>query len=244
VVAGGKERDPAYRVYAFYPDRKHKNAEELIGKDITPVLHSDKYGAYEKLANSAKIIWAPCWAHIRRKFFEAEHGDPVLRKWILRKIRYLFMLEKVAWSRSEEERLKIRQEKEVPIIDEIIDAVKKRLLDGKLLPKSKFREALCYLMGLTAHVKNYTQHPYARLDNNVAERAVRPLAVGRKNWIFLGNKNGGKAAAIHFSIVQTCRALGVNPQEYLEDVMRRIQSHPANKIDELLPDRWLAARAK
>ena len=87
-------------------------------------------------------------------------------------------------------------------------------------------------------------HPYARLDNNVAERAVRPLAIGRKNWLFVGNEDGGKAAAIIFSLVQTCRAIGANPREYLEDVMRRLMSHNARKLDELLPDRWLAARTK
>ncbi len=107
VMAGGCQRDPPYRVYKFYPDRKHRNAEDLITGSNNPVFHSDKYGAYEKLANAGKIIWCPCWAHIRRKFFEAESGDPDFRKWILRKIRHLFMLERVAWNRSETERLQI-----------------------------------------------------------------------------------------------------------------------------------------
>ena len=78
--------------------------------------------------------------------------------------------------------------------------------------------------------------------NKVAERAVRPLAVGRKNWLFVGNEDGGEAAATIYSLVQTCRALDVNPRDYLEDVMRRLMSHSANKIDELLPDVWAAAR--
>ena len=76
----------------------------------------------------------------------------------------------------------------------------------------------------------------------VAERAVRPLAVGRKNWLFVGSENGGRAAATILSLVQTCRNLGINPQEYLEDVLRRIMRHPARQIDKLLPDNWLAAR--
>jgi len=243
VMCGGKERDPPYRIYDFYTNRKHANAEKLL-EGYHGVVHSDKYGAYEALANAKKIIWCPCWSHIRRKFIEAESGDPKFREWVLRKIRHLFMLEKVAWTRSEEERLRIRLEKEVPIIDELIQATKSRLVDGKLLPKSKFREALGYFCGLIPHLKNYTMHPYARLDNNVAERAVRPLAIGRKNWLFVGNEDGGKAAAIIFSLVQTCRAIGVNPREYLEDVMRRLMSHNAQKLYELLPNRWLAARTK
>jgi transposase len=152
------------------------------------------------------------------------------------------MLERIAWARSEEERLKIRQEKEVPIIDELIGAVKKKLVEGKILPKSKFRKALGYFCGLIPHLKNYTMHVWARLDNNVAERAVRPLAIGRKNWLFVGNEAGGEAAAVLLSLVQTCRAIGVNPRDYLEDVMHRLQSHPANKLDKLLPDQWAIAK--
>jgi transposase len=241
VMCGGTERNPAYRVYEFYGDRKHAHAEKLL-KDYRGVIHSDKYGAYEALANAKKITWCPCWTHIRRKFFEAESGDPKFRDWVLRKIRYLFMFEKVAWSRSEEERLRIRLEKEVPIIDELIVAIKGKLIDGKPLPKSKYREALGYFCGLIPYLKNYTTLSNAHLDNNVAERAVRPLAIGRKNWLFVGNEDGGKAAAIVLSLVQTCRGLSINPREYLEDVMRRLMSHNAQKVDELLPDRWLAAR--
>ncbi len=130
----------------------------------------------------------------------------------------------------------------MPIIDELIEAIKKRLIEGKALPKSKFREALCYFSGLIPHLKNYTRHPFARLDNNVAERAVRPLALGRKNWLFIGSEDGGEAASVIYSLVQTCRALKVNPREYLEDVMRRLMSHTSSKIEELLPDRWQVCR--
>jgi hypothetical protein len=174
---------------------------------------------------------------MRRKFL-VESGDLAFCQWVLRKMRYLFMLERVAWARAAEERLSIRQEKEVPIIDELIEAIKAKLCDGKILPKSKYREALGYFCGLIPHLKNYTYHPYARLDNNVAERAVRPLAIGRKNWLFVGSEEGGEAAAIILSLVQSCRGMGVNPREYLEDIMRRLMSHPANKLIELLPANW------
>ena len=152
------------------------------------------------------------------------------------------MFEKVAWARSEEERLRIRQEKEIPIIDELILAIKSKLIDGKILPKSKFKEALGYFFGLIPHLKNYTKHAFARMDNNVAERAVRPLAIGRKNWLFIGNEDGGEAAAVIFSLIQTCRAMNVNPREYLEDVMRRLMSHHSQKLHELLPDQWESLR--
>ena len=241
VVVGGNESDPPYRVYDFRENRCHDHVIDIL-KGYQKVLHSDKYGAYQKLAEQKTITWCPCYAHIRRKFFDAESGDPKLRTWVLRKIKYLFMLERVAWARSPEERLKIRKEKEIPIIDELIATIKKRLEEGTILPKSKLREAIGYFCGLIPYLKNYTAHAFARLDNNVAERAIRPLAIGRKNWLFFGSPDGGEAGAILFSIVQTCRGLNINPREYLEDIMRRIMSHPAGKLYELLPDQWLAAR--
>ena len=241
VLAGGQSANPSYRIYDFQTSRAHQHAANML-KDYHGVLHSDKYGAYEVLANKKQLTWCPCWSHIRRKFFEAESGDPKFRDWVLRKIRYLFMFERVAWARSEEERLRIRQEKEVPIIDELILAIKDKLISGKILPKSKFKEALGYFCGLIPHLKNYTAHAFARLDNNVAERAVRPLAIGRKNWLFVGNEDGGESAAIIFSLIQTCRALEINPREYLEDVMRRLMSHNSQALHELLPDQWLASK--
>jgi transposase len=237
VLVGGQAADPPYRIYDFCTNRCHYNAAELL-KGYHGVLHSDKYGAYESLANKKQLIWSPCWSHIRRKFIEAESGDPQFRNWVLKQIRYLFMLERIAWARSEKERLRIRQEKEIPIIDRLIEAIKEKLINGKVLPKSKFREALGYFYSLIPYLKNYTQHAFARLDNNVAERAVRPVAIGRKNWLFVGSEEGGEAAGVILSLVQSCRAIGVNPREYLEDVMRRIMGHSAQQLHELLPDQW------
>lgn len=240
VIVGGHDSDPAYRIYGF-SDRCYENLFKMIG-NYRGGLHSDKYGAYQELAERKQIIWFPCWSHIRRKFFEATAGDADFRKWVLRKIRYLFMLEKVAWARSPEERLKIRQEKEVPIIDELKKKILDRLSDPRLLPKSKFRESLAYFAGLIPYMKNYTTHAFARLDNNVAERAVRPLAIGRKNWLFFGSNQGGQSAAVILSLVQTCRGLGINPRDYLEDIFGRLMNHSSKKLAELLPDQWLRSR--
>jgi transposase len=241
VMVGGKDANPSNRIYHFKKDRRYIHADQLL-KGFQGVLHSDKYGAYEALASKKQFIWCPCWAHIRRKFFEAETGDPPLRKWILRKIKYLFMLERIAWARSEEERLRIRQEKEIPIIDELIKVIQDRLMNGKTLIKSKFNEALGYFFSLIPYLKNYCKHAYARLDNNVAERAVRPLAIGRKNWLFVGSEDGGEAAAVILSLIQSCKAIGIDPREYLEDVMRRLMSHNSQKLFELLPNHWIKNR--
>lgn len=241
MVGGGT--GPPYRSYHFRTSRKHEHAKELL-KNYSGSFHADKYGAYEVLAKRENLTWHPCWAHIRRKFYEAESGDPLLRAHVLRKIRYLYMFEKIALQKSEEDREKIRQEKEAPIIDELIEKIKGRLIEGKILPKSKLREAMGYFCSLIPHLKNYINNPHGRLDNNTAERAIRPLAIGRKNWLFMGSEEGGKAAAVLLSLVQSCRAVGVNPREYLEDVMRRLMDHNAQKLKELLPMEWAAARTK
>jgi len=241
IYAGGGGGDPPYRFFEFCLNRNHEHPMKTL-KGYKGVLHSDKYGVYEKLAKNDGIIWCPCMAHVRRKFVEAEGGDPELRRHVLRWIRHLFMLERVAWSRNEDERLRIRRELELPIINKMNAAVKERLLTGGLLPKSNFSKALNYYMGLAPYLTNYINHADARLDNNVAERGLRPLTIGRKNWLFVGSEDGGRSAATILSLVQTCRNLGINPQEYLEDVLRRIMSHPAKQIEQLLPDNWLAAR--
>jgi hypothetical protein len=200
------------------------------------LLHSDKYGAYESYAKRDGVIWCPCWAHIRRKFFEADQQE------ILEEVRKLFAIEEIALTLSNEDRVQLRQKEAIPIIDRLNEQIQKRLVDGAILPKSKLREALGYYCNLLPYLKNYTQFAEGRLDNNVAERAIRPLAIGRKNWLFFGSEDGGKSAATLLSLVQTCRNLAINPREYLEDLFQRFLSHPMKHLEDLLPDRWLSAR--
>lgn len=240
VMAGGKQKDPFYRVYDFKLNRNHENAKELL-KDYHGVVHSDKYGAYVRLAEQKQFIWCPCWSHIRRKFIESQ-TDPNFSNYMLRKIKYLFMFERIAWAGNEERRLKIRQEKEIPIIDELIEAVKNKLNDRYVLPKSKLKEALGYFYSLIPYLKNYTKFPHAHIDNNTAERAVRPIAIGRKNWLFVGSQDAGEACAVLLSLTQTCRALNINPREYFDDILRRFMGHNFSRLYELLPDEWLKNR--
>ena len=119
-----------------------KNIDGAILGSYAGIIHSDKYGAYETYIRNHGNVWCPCWAHIRRKFFEAEMGDLVLRTWVLEQIRQLFAIEETAWTLSPLERLQLRQAQAVPLIDALIDRIKKRLTEGITLPKSKFKEAL------------------------------------------------------------------------------------------------------
>ena len=237
IYTGGGGVDPPYSIFEFCRTRSHEYPKRTLA-GYKGCLHSDKYGAYEALAKTAEITWCPCMAHIRRYFLEAKTGDQEFCKYVLRKIRYLYMFEKVAKCRIAEERLQIRQEKEKPIIRELVLEVKAKLVKGNHLPKSKYRKALGYFMGCSPYLENYLSNPWAHIDNNISERRIRCLAIGRKNWMFVGSEDGGQATAVLLSIVQTCRHLSINPQEYLEDVMRKIMNYPMNKLDELLPDQW------
>ena len=242
-VGGGEGMIPPYLLFDFFMNRNHANVIDKL-ENYQGLLHSDKYGAYTTLAKQKGIISCPCWAHIRRYFVEAQSGDQKFKAYVLRNIRYLYMFEKIAKKRSPEERLKIRKEKEEPIIDDLIEQVKKKLIEGKALPKSKYMKALKYFAGLTPYMKNYLNHEEASIDNNLAERSLRPLTIGRKNWLFVGSEKGGKATATLLSLIQTCRHLKINPREYIEDIMRRIMDQPMSRLSELLPDEWAMAQQK
>ena len=236
VLLGGQSLDPALRIYHFISSRSH---DEVMGilKDYKGVFHSDKYQAYEKLGKDPDRTWIPCLGHVRRKFEEAESGDRKFRQEVLLDIQALYAIEREVKALSPEERMKIREEKATPIIDSLIEKNKK-MLSGNILPKSKLSKAIGYLLGLVPYLKNYTKHPFAGIDNNPAERALKLVVIGRKNWLFMGSEGGGEASAILYSLAQTCRALKINPHEYFEDVLRRIQSHSFSKLDELLPQNW------
>ena len=235
-LVGGKSLDPSLKVYQFISSRKHEEVMSPL-KDFKGVFHSDKYQAYEKLGKDPDKTWVPCFAHIRRKFKEAESGDPRLRQEVLLDIQALYAVEKEVKELSSEQRMQIRKEKASPIIDGLLEKTKKAL-SGNILPRSELSKAIGYLLGLSPYLKNYIRGPFAGIDNNPAERALKLVVIGRKNWLFMGSEGGGEASAIFYSLAQTCRALKINPQEYFEDIFRRIQSHSFNKLQELLPQNW------
>ena len=241
IYCGGKERNPGLCFYDFRQSRKHCHVFEILGS-YQGVLHSDKFAAYEILSRIKGIIWCPCFAHIRRKFIEGVGCYPQQCKPIVTEINKLFALDGNAWDCSEEERLRIRREEELPCLNKVITLIEDESNRSDYLPKSKYSQALFYTNGLIPYLKNYISHPYAHLDNNSAERLMRLVAVGRKNWLFVGSPEGGLACAIALSLIGTCKGVGVNPYEYLNDIIPRLATHPASKVHELLPHHWKKGR--
>jgi transposase len=230
---------PPYHYYDFCRDRSQRHAREFL-KEFDGTIHADAWSGYVAMDAEKKLAWSACWAHARRKFENAEDGDPQLRDSTLRRMQQLFLLERHAWKMDAAKRLRLRLDFELPIVDAIFDEVLS--YRKKLLPKSALAGACDYLLSYRKNFERYLVDPDLRMDNNPAERGLRKLVLARKNFVFLGSDRGGEAMAGLLSLVQTCRAMDLNPFDYLDDVMRRIMQHNSQAIHELLPDQWLAAQ--
>jgi len=201
-------------------------------------VQCDGYGAYDQLDNIKGIITIGCWAHARRKFEQALENDPVPARHALMEIQKLYAIERKATegNYTPEQTKELRRIESYPIIKEF----ETWLLDTAqtVLPKSSIGKAINYTYGIYRKLIRYTLDGRYRIDNNLAENAVRPLALGRKNYLFCGNHEAAKRTAIIYSLMGSCKVNDVNPQEWLTDVLNRIQDHNIQKLDELLPHNW------
>jgi len=235
------DRDHRYWVYDFTPDRSGDGPARFF-KGYKGYLQADAYSGYDALFKSGNIIEVGCWAHARRKFYEARTTDPERAHRALAYIRRLYAVEAEAKERKldDDARRTLRQQLSLPILWELF-----AWLEGvraPVLPKSPMGEAIGYALNHKAALLRYTEHGFLEIDNNASERGEKTIALGRKNWLFFGSEGGGATAAILFSLTESCKNLGVDPWAYLRDVLDRVSTHPASRIDELLPDRWEAIR--
>jgi transposase len=236
-VGGGN--GPPLRVFEFTVDRRKIRPAEFL-KGFRGYIHADAYKGYESLFDE-NVRECACWMHVRRGFLEAEDGPPELREEVLRLIRTIYRYERVLAGKPAETVVAVRRERVGPLIDTILARTASALRDGDILPSSGFAKAIGYLHNRGDAVRTFLEDARLRPDNGESERAIRPLAIGRKNWLFAGSKGGGDATGILLSLVQTCRAVGIEPFAYLEDVLRRVNGHPAARIAELLPHNWAKA---
>lgn len=243
IYAGAQPDAPPYHAYVFTEDRGHRHPIEFL-RSFEGTIHADAFAAYEKLdADPAcAVSWAACWAHARRKFEQIQPEDDATRLTALRLMRALFRYERIAWAGTPEQRLRIRGEREAPLVDALFAMLRERCASWKLLPKSKAAEAVGYMLARERNFRLYLADPDLRMDNNAAERGLRKLAIGRKNWLFVGSPRAGESMAALLSLVQTCRAMDIRPWEYLADIFERLLDHPHARLDELLPDRWKERR--
>jgi len=238
------DRDHPYTVYDYTPNRKRDGPDAFM-KDFSGYLQADAYSGYDELYRDAKrgIVEVACWAHARRKFWEAQSSDLMRSTVMLAYIRLLYDVEREAreMKLDGEKRLALRQVKSVPILEDIEKYLRRE--QPNVLPKSPEGQAIAYALSNWKALLRYCEDGELEIDNNGAERSLRGIAIGRKNWMFYGSDEGGRTAAVLTSFIATCKGLRMDPFTYLRDVFARISAHPENQLSELLPDKWTAAAA-
>lgn len=198
-------------------------------------LQTDGYAAYDNFEQRSGIFLVGCLAHARRYFDRALDNDKERATWMLGKIGDLYGIEREAREEkmTHEQRKELRQKKSLPILKEIGEWLQENCT--KVTPKSAIGIAINYFMGRYKYICRVAEDGQLEIDNNLAENAIRPIAIGRKNYMFAGSHDAARNAAIIYSLLGTAKANGIDPQAWLTDVLTRIQDHPINRISELLP---------
>lgn len=230
----GDEEHP-YTVYEYSPNREKKWPQEFL-RNFEGYLQADAYAGYDGTYNTGKVKEVGCWAHARRKFDGAKDTDAERSIVALTYIKELYKIEGLAKEFSDQERKELREEKSKPILE----AFQKWLQEQKkaVLPKSVIRDAINYALGQWEALMRYLEDGNLNIDNNAAERALRSVVVGRKNYLFNGSDNGGRWGAILYSLIESCKRNNVNPYRYLRDVISRISEYQSSKISNLTPKNW------
>lgn len=238
----GDEQHP-YIVYDYTPTRRQEGPLEFL-KSFRGRLQADAYSGYEPLYEQPEhpVIEIACWAHARRKFYEAQSSDLMRSMIMLAYIRLLYDVERQAREQNldADARRALRQTRSRPILADIRAYLQSE--HTKVLPKSPEAQAIAYTLSNWEALVRYCDDGTLEIDNNGAERSLRGIAIGRKNWMFYGSDNGGHTAAVLSSFVATCKRLAIDPFVYLRDIFGRISAHPARRLAELLPDQWKKAR--
>ncbi len=238
----GDDRHP-YTVYDYTPNRSRAGPQAFLD-DFTGYLQADAYAGYDQLYQDPKrpVVEVACWAHARRKFFEAQSSDVMRSTILLAYIRLLYDVEREARETrlTARQRHRLRSRRSGPILEDIRAYLEKER--EQVLPKSPIGVAIGYALSNWRALVRYLEDGDLEIDNNPAERSLRGIAIGRKNWMFYGSDNGGRTGAVLTSLITTCRRHGIDPFDYLRDIFERIGEHPHTRLDELLPDRWQPAR--
>ncbi len=234
------ERDEV--CFAYHESRRHEHVEQALGLRQVPgsVLLSDGYAAYSSYANKTGVRHAQCWAHSRRKFFEAQAVEPQAAAQALEQIGALYEIEERIRSNklSGENKRVHRLTHSKPVVDKFFEWVDRQFERQGLLPSNPLTQALGYVRQRRAGLEVFLSDADVPVDTNHVERTLRAIALGRKNWIFCWTEVGAKYAGMVQSLIATCRLHGLDASTYLIDVLQRVAEHPAARVAELTPAQW------
>jgi len=228
----GSEESPAVW-FAYSLNRKGEHPQSHL-KEFTGILQADAYAGFGALYEDGRVRPAACWAHVRRKFYEIAqaHASPLAQE-ALQRIGALYAIEEAIRGQIPAVRREQRQARAGPLLDEMYRWLRKTR--SRLSRKSALSAAIQYTLKLWPALIRYRADGRVEIDNNAAERALRAVALGRKNYLFAGSDAGGERAAAMYSLIGTCKLNGIDPEAYLRTVFERIADHPINRIAELLP---------
>jgi transposase len=219
--------------FAYSPDRKGEHPAQHLEK-FRGALQADAYAGFNQLYENGRIGHVACWAHVRRHFYDLEqaHSSPVARE-ALHRIGALYGVEEPIRGRPPEERRAVRQAQAKPLVDSLRQWFEATL--SKLSRKSETTVAIRYALSRWDALVRYIEDGHIEIDNNAAERSLRGVALGRKNYLFAGSDGGGERAAAIYSLIGSAKLNHLDPEAYLREVLTRIPDHPINRIEELLP---------
>ncbi len=231
-----------YIVYDYTPDRARAGPANWL-RDYKGYLQADAYGGYDGIyaGSNGQVIEVACWAHARRKFFEAKETDGRRAAEMLTLVRELYAVEDAAKTLDDDQRREIRQAQSAPILARI-----KAWLDAEqqtVLPRSAMGQAIGYALNQWDALCVYATEGFLAIDNNAAERAMKRVAIGRKNWLFAGNDRAGETTALLYTLIASAERHGVDPQRYLTSVFAKLPFTPEEELDQFLPDVWKRAEA-
>jgi len=219
--------------FVYSPDRKGEHPQQHL-REFRGILQADAYAGFNRLYEDGSIQQAPCLAHIRRKFYDLKEAhQSAIAIEALERIAPLYRIEEEIRGRSPSERQQVRNLRSRPIVNSIREWLEASL--AKLSPKSDTSTAIRYALSNWDALARYCDDGRREIDNSAAERALRGVAVGRRNYLFAGSDRGGQRAATFYALLGTAKLNGLNPEAYLRDVLEKIADHPVNRIDELLP---------
>lgn len=232
-----------YTVYDYTPTRSRDGPEAFL-EEFRGFLQTDAYSGYDELYKDPEreVIEVACWAHARRKSFEAQSSDLMRSTVMLAYIWLLYDVEREARDQKlgSDARRALRQAKSKPILEDIRAYLERE--QPQVLPKSPEGQAIAYTLSNWKALTRYCEDGELEIDNNRAERSLRGVAVGRKNWTFMGSDNGGRTAAVLTSLIATSKRLGIDSFAHLRGLFERISSHPQSRLAELLPNQWKMRR--
>lgn len=228
--------------YRWETSRAAECLGNIIPIDFKGTVQCDGYAAYRAFANrrNGTIELAGCWAHVRRKFHEALEQSPKTAGWLMRQIQHLYRVEARLREQRAGPRLRhaVRAHQSRPIVQRLERALLRLKSSGRHLPQSLLGIALDYALGQWKTLEVYLADGRVEIDNNLVENAIRPTALGKKNWLFVGEAEAGDRGAILYTLIECCRRRGIDPYAYLKAVLTRLPKMTNHQIHEVTPAAW------